>query len=218
MFTRKNVATAAKGTAAGLMATTALGLAAPAQAEMQDYTIDSVHSVVAFMVSHIGYADALGRFNEFEGTLRYDAENNELGDISVSIDPTSLDLGGSSEAAKDRYGHLMSEDFLNTDEYGEITFEMTEAVKLTENRGVVKGDLTMLGQTNEVVLDVTRNKAERYPYGGGEFSEPPFVVGISARGELQRSDWGITYGVDNGIVGDTVELIIEMEAQRDREQ
>ena len=41
-----------------------------------------------------------------------------------------------------------------------------------------------------------------------------YVMGVSARGSFQRSAFGMNYSVDNGWVGDEVELIIEFEAQR----
>jgi polyisoprenoid-binding protein YceI len=39
-------------------------------------------------------------------------------------------------------------------------------------------------------------------------------MGVSARGRFRRSEFGMNYAVDNGWVGDEVELIIEFEAKR----
>jgi polyisoprenoid-binding protein YceI len=39
-------------------------------------------------------------------------------------------------------------------------------------------------------------------------------MGVSAEGSFKRSDFGMTYAVDNGWVGDQVELILEFEARR----
>ncbi len=38
--------------------------------------------------------------------------------------------------------------------------------------------------------------------------------GFNASGNLKRSDFGMTYAVDNGLVGDDVELILGFEAIR----
>ena len=78
-----------------------------------------------------------------------------------------------------------------------------------ETTGEVPGELTLLGETHPLVLDVTLNKAEVYPFG-----HERFTLGLSLSGSLQRSDWGMTYGVDNGLVGDEVTLILETEAMR----
>ncbi|MEM8851466.1 MAG: YceI family protein [Pseudomonadota bacterium] len=39
-------------------------------------------------------------------------------------------------------------------------------------------------------------------------------MGISATGSLNRSAFGMAYGVDNGLVGDQVDIVIETEAMR----
>lgn len=68
------------------------------------------------------------------------------------------------------------------------------------------GDLTLRGQTHPIELDVTLNRIADYPFG-----HERETVGISARGTIDRSTWGMTYGVP-AMVGDEVELIIEAEA------
>jgi polyisoprenoid-binding protein YceI len=55
------------------------------------------------------------------------------------------------------------------------------------------------------------NKLSEYELGT---FRKPFVMGVSARGTFKRSAYGMTYGVDNGWVGDEVEMIIEFEAHR----
>jgi hypothetical protein len=37
---------------------------------------------------------------------------------------------------------------------------------------------------------------------------------MSARGSFRRSDFGMSYGVADDLVGDQVELVIELEAHR----
>jgi hypothetical protein len=37
---------------------------------------------------------------------------------------------------------------------------------------------------------------------------------ISLRGVLERSEFGMTYGVADGLVGDEVEILVELEARR----
>ena len=39
-------------------------------------------------------------------------------------------------------------------------------------------------------------------------------MGVSARGTLKRSEFGMTYGVADNLVGDDVEIVIELEARR----
>ena len=71
------------------------------------------------------------------------------------------------------------------------------------------GDLTILGQTRPVTLDVTLNKAAEYPFG-----HKRMTLGLSIETSIERSDFGMTYAVGNGLVGDTVDIQIETEAMK----
>ena len=66
------------------------------------------------------------------------------------------------------------------------------------------------GITKNITLKGTINKIAEYPFGFA----PPVVMGVSARGNFKRSDFGMVYAVEEKLVGDIVELIIEFEARR----
>src|SRR5690554_4643478 len=63
---------------------------------------------------------------------------------------------------------------------------------------------------NPVDVDVTLNKADVYPFGHEEYT-----LGLSASTVIKRSDWGMTYGMDEGMVGDEVVLRFAFEAIKD---
>ena len=65
----------------------------------------------------------------------------------------------------------------------------------------------MLGITHLINLQVTLNKSERYPFGHRRET-----LGVSASAGIDRSKWGMDYGVSNDMVGDTVKLRFEFEA------
>ena len=90
-----------------------------------------------------------------------------------------------------------------------MTFTATSAKALGNDRYTIDGQLELRGVTRPLTLEATLNKSAPYPIG-----DKAFVMGVSARGSLKRSDFGMTYAVENGLVGDTVELIIEFEARR----
>ena len=73
-----------------------------------------------------------------------------------------------------------------------------------ENTGVVTGDLTFLGVTKPIALNVVFN---------GAFVEMPFVgkpgIDFSAIGTVERSQWGMPTFVPD--IGDAVSLQIEAE-------
>ena len=183
--------------------------AARAEAAPEAYKIDPEHLSIGFLVDHIGYAKVLGLFRKAEGSFRFNRETRQLSDLTVTIDSASV-----YTAHDKRDEHLRGPDFLNAGEFPEIIFTMTGSEPTGERTGKVTGDLTILGVTKPVTLEVTWNKSGEYPFGGGLLSKPNFVTGISARGSFKRSDFGMMYAVENGLVGDSVDLIIEAEAIR----
>jgi polyisoprenoid-binding protein YceI len=85
---------------------------------------------------------------------------------------------------------------------------MTEAVPETETTGTVTGDLTFRGITRPVTLDVTSTKIGAYPWGSNH------VLGVSAETVIRRSEFGSTYALEGGMVGDEIKLAFELEAIR----
>ncbi|WP_082630972.1 YceI family protein [Roseovarius atlanticus] len=179
-------------------------LPALAQAEMARYELDASHTAIYFTVEHIGYAKTLGIFPGVEGSFDYDAETNELGEVSVTIAATSVDT-----FHEGRNEHVREADFLDVANHPEITFTANGGTASSDTEGTVEGELTILGETRPVTLDVTLNKAAEYPFG-----HKRFTLGLSMQTSVQRSEFGMTYGVENGMVGDTVDIRIETEAMR----
>lgn len=195
----------AGGLAAALVATALLALApARATAEPAEYEIDPEHLNIGFLVTHIGFAKTYGMFLEAEGSFVFDEERLALSDVEVTVETDSVFTNH-----KKRDKHLRSSDFLHARKYPEMTFVGTGSKKTGPRSGTVTGNLTLRGQTHPLTLDVTWNKSGFYPFGHKDY-----VIGISARGKLKRSRYGMTYVVENGWVGDEVELIIEFEARR----
>lgn len=178
---------------------------APALAEPHEYTIDPDHFSIGFLVDHVGYARQLGKFLTGEGHFVYDEDANELisGEVTIAADSVFT-----NHDRRDR--HLKSDDFLHARRHGEIHFKATEYRPDDQDSGTLAGDLTLLGQTHPVELSVTINKTGEYPFG-----HEKYTIGISARTTIERSQWGMTYGIEDGLVGDEVELIFEIEALRD---
>ncbi|MEO1114271.1 MAG: YceI family protein [Pseudomonadota bacterium] len=188
-----------------LAGTAALALAAtPALAEPHRYELDPTHTTIAFMVDHIGYADTLGVFLEFEGGFTYDMDTQELSDVEITVQTASVQ---SFNAARDN--HVRNKDFLDVEQFPVMTFTADGGTPASDTTGTVTGNLTLLGKTQPLTLDVTLKKAADYPFG-----HKRFTLGISARGTVERSAYGMNYAVENGFVGDEVQLIIETEAMR----
>src|SRR3546814_552161 len=175
----------------------------------QRYEIDPDHMSVAFRIMHVGFHRMTGLFTEGGGSFAFDEATQKLSDLKVTVKTASVFTGH-----KKRDDHLRSADFLNSKEFPEMTFVGKSTEKTGPRTGKIHGELTLLGVTRPVTLDVVLNRIGEYPIGGGLFGGKPYVVGINAKTQIRRSDFGMTYGVDNGLVGDEVEILIGLEARR----
>ena len=166
------------------------------------YVIDPEHVSIGFLVDHIGYQKILGMFLKTEGEYIFDADTKTMQNLRVTVDADSV---FTNHSARDR--HVRGGDFLDVSDHPEIVYKAERAEVTGDRTGKVFGELTLLGQTHPLVLDVVWNKTADYPFG-----HELETMGVSARGVVKRSLYGMDYAVGNGLVGDDVELIIEMEA------
>ena len=174
-------------------------------AEPAEWEIDGEHFSIAFAADHVGFQQQLGLFLEGSGRFRFDPETQELSSGRIEIQADSV---FSNHSRRDN--HLRSDDFLDADRHPLIIFEATGyAPGENGDSGVLTGNLTLLGNTHPVELEVTINKNARYPFGHRRET-----LGISARTTILRSRWGMDYGVADNLVGDTVTLRFEFEALR----
>lgn len=181
-------------------------LAGSARAEPADWQIDAEHFSIVFGADHVGYQQQLGMFLEGAGQFRYDLDSGVFESGRVEILAASL---FSNHEARD--DHLKGRDFLDARRHPRIVFEATgfEPADASGQQGTLRGQLTLLGETHPVDLQVTLNKRAPYP-----FLHRRETLGISAQATILRSTWGMDYGVADGLVGDAVTLRFEFEAIR----
>ena len=190
---------ARSGAALALAALGGHAIADPAR-----YELDPEHLTIAFLVEHIGYAKTLGVFRPASGGYTFDETTGTLSAVRVVVTTNSVDT---HHEARDR--HLASRDFLNSGAHPAMTFTAESARRTGERTFTVTGELELLGTTRPLTLEATLNKSAPYPIG-----TRAEVMGVSLRGTLERSEFGMTYGVADGLVGDDVEILIELEARR----
>ena len=195
------------GMIAGLAASFSIAATAVAQdgAPSGTYVLDRTHASIIWKVSHLGLSNYAGRFASFDATLSYDADNPEASSVTVEINPLSVRTDYPFPEKTDFDAKLgKGEDWFNAGAFPVITFTSTKLEQTGPTTGKMTGDLTMLGVTKPVTLDVTMN---------GSLAEHPMnkkpAIGFSATGEIKRSDWGFSTYVP--MIGDTVTLQIEAE-------
>lgn len=174
-------------------------------ASEEEYIIDKSHFSIGFLVEHVGYAKTLGMFRDIDGSYIHDVKNKKINDINIVINTDSV---FTNDEKRDE--HLKSPDFLHVDKYPEMVFKATD-IKINNDETIINGNLTLLGITRPLVLTGRINKIGKYPFGG---IIKPYVMGISAKGTIKRSDHAMMYAIKDNLVGDEIELIIEFEARR----
>ncbi|MGL4321027.1 MAG: YceI family protein [Paracoccaceae bacterium] len=174
------------------------------------YTIDVGHTRVLFQVSHLGFSSYTALFTEMEATLTFDPENPAAMTLQATVNPASVETHY-PDPAVDFNAVVAGPEFLDSAQFPDITFNSTAVTLTGENTADVTGDLTLHGVTLPLTLQVTYNGG----YGAVEFDPSGARIGFSATGSLQRSAYGIAYGVPapgtTMGVGDEVKIIIETE-------
>jgi polyisoprenoid-binding protein YceI len=176
------------------------GLVVASPSSAADYKIDPNHTHILFFVDHLGFAKMIGLFTNFTGGISFDPAKPEASKLNVAIKTASLQTH-----FPPRDSDLKGADWFNVKEFPQMTFVGSSFTKKDDKSGEIVGNLTLLGVTKPVTLEVTFNKAGRRGDGAD-------TVGFSARGSLKRSDFGMK--TDLGYIGDDVDLIIETEATR----
>lgn len=170
---------------------------------MASYSVDKAHSEVGFTVRHMVFAKVHGQFKDWETTLTYDEANPTKSSIQVDIATASVDTG-----EEKRDGHLRSADFFEADKFPKMTFQSKRIDSNGSGRYKLIGDLTLHGATHEVALDVEETGRGKDPWGNQR-------IGFSAKGTLNRSDFGLKWNqaLETGglLVSDKVD--VEIEAQ-----
>lgn len=166
------------------------------------YASDPTHSSLVWKVSHMGLSNYTARFAAYEAALTLDTKDPTKSKLSVKIDPKSVRTDYPTPEKEDFDGKISG--WLGADKASMITFDSTKIEKTGERTAKVTGNMTMLGVTKPLMLDVTMN---------GAMVEHPFTkkgaVGFSATGKLKRSDFGFTQGAPH--LGDEVTFSIETE-------
>jgi len=173
---------------------------------MKTCTIDPDHSVATFAVRHMMIANVRGIMNKISGTIRYDEQDIRRSSVQAEIDVSSLNSG-----VKKRDEHLLSNEILDAQKFPTMTFRSTRIERKADNVLSVHGDLTIHGVTKPVVFTSEHFGPVKSPWGG-EVS-----IGIICRGEIDREDFGVTWGSDplpgGGLMTSRkVEITLDVEA------
>lgn len=177
-----------------------------AQQELKAGTwkIDTAHSIVGFSVRHMMVSKVRGRFEKFDATLTV-PEDPMQSSVEATIDSGSINTDNS-----DRDNHIRSADFFDVEKNPQFTFRST-ALEAKGEEFVLKGDLSIKGNTRPVELALEFNGSTLDPYGLDR-------AGFSATTQISRKEFGvdIEMPMDGGgvVVGDKITIEIDAEFTR----
>lgn len=175
-----------------------------------EYRIDPSHTSLLFRVNHLGFSMYTARFTGVEAELIFDPKAPTRAKLNVTIAVNSLETDFPTPDVLDFDKELISKNWLDAETYPEMTYRSTSVSQQKDGKLIINGELSLHGKTKPVTLIGS--------YNGGYAGHPMDKnarIGFSATGTLNRSDFGISFGIPTpGTtmgVSDAVEIIIETE-------
>lgn len=165
------------------------------------YANDPGHSYVTFSYKHQGWSYPRLRAESVNGELNLDADDLSASTVAIAIAVDSIrsNIGYFDD-------ELASAKFFNAGRYPHIAFVGESLEMQDDTRGTLRGRVSIRGIERPLALEVTINGAKPHPFTGTP------VIGVSAKGSLERSDFGLDRFIP--AVSDQVDLVIEMEFAR----
>jgi polyisoprenoid-binding protein YceI len=163
------------------------------------WEVDPARSAVSFQVRHLGVSSVRGRFTRVRGTLRCDGETLR---VEGSVEAASVDT---ADRRRDRF--LCSADFFDAERHPRLVFTCSSPPPTRGARHELEGELRIRSVTRPLALLTSWES----PDGDGR-------LGVRARGELRRGDYGLRFptvgGFGDALVGETVTIVIDAAAVR----
>jgi polyisoprenoid-binding protein YceI len=172
-----------------------------AVAQPIQFEIDPIHTQIVFRVDHAGFSESFGLLLRPKGTVIFDADAWE--NSSVVVQMQSAQLQFHDEAWNKA---VLGKNYANAAEFPSISFKSIKLNPLVAQKALLVGELTLLGKTRVVELDIEFKKRAKHPYTLKD------TIGFHATTRFKRSDFGMTSTLKT--VGDWIDVQISLEANR----
>jgi polyisoprenoid-binding protein YceI len=169
------------------------------------WRIDANHSAANFSVRHNVVSTVRGQLGRIAGTLEYDGKDIKTVKADVSIDIKAINTGNER-----RDNDLRSPNFFDVANHPSLTFKSTRVEPGAAGRFKLIGDLTIRGNTKEVILDVEGPSPVMKSQRG-------VLTGATATTKISRKEFGILWNnlIESlPVVGDEVIITIDLELNR----
>ena len=166
------------------------------------WALDPTHSELQFKVKHLMITTVTGSIKSFSAELTSEGEDFTNATINFSGEISSLDTGNT-----DRDNHLKSADFFDAETHPTMNFVST-AVEKDGDDYIVKGDLTIKGETKSVKLTAEFGGIATDPWGNTK-------ADFTLSGKINRTDFGLTWNaaLETGgvMVSEEVKILGELQ-------
>jgi len=152
------------------------------------FELDPGHTEVRFIWSHGDVSRQSGKWGDVSGQVEFDRDAPE--GISANV---TIASGSAVTGVRKLDEHLSSSSFFKPKNYPEITFVSTGFTPTSDTTGTMTGDLTIVGKSKEITLDVTLAHEGEHPLGKNIKFFRGNWLGIKATAEIKRSDWGLNF-------------------------
>ena len=143
-----------------LAAASLLGLALPAQAQVQ---LQAGQSEIGFTSRQMG-VPVDGRFKRFDAQLAFDPKKPEAGKVSLAIELGSVSLGAAELEAE-----LAKAPWFDSKKTPQASFQSSAIKPAGPGRYEVAGKLTIKGQTRDITVPIALSQAGGLTTASGGF-------------------------------------------------
>ncbi|CAB1211111.1 YceI family protein [Acinetobacter bouvetii] len=131
---------------------------------------------VSFDIHSMGFLIVKGRFEQIQSSMHFDTAAPQQASAQFVLDINHLNLSKPS-----LQNLILGEDFFYLEKYPTATFRSQEFVPLGKGHYAIKGDLTLRGVTQPVVLDTILKPN----------STDPQLLDVESKTVVNRSDFGM---------------------------
>ncbi|MGN6253401.1 MAG: YceI family protein [Solirubrobacterales bacterium] len=156
------------------------------------WTLDPVHSSVAFAVTHNGVTTFRSGFESYEARLT----GGEQARLEGTVEVASIDID--EEMLK---GHLLSPEFFDTQRYPQLRFASSEVSVGEDGSLRVVGELEIHGETRRVEASGRFAQLGEDAYGKAR-------VGLSIEATVDRRDFGLDWQAQLPSGGDVLDYAV----------
>lgn len=166
----------------------------------KEYVLDKTHTDVGFKIKHLQISNVKGNFKDYDAIIDFDAQSGEFKKLEANVKVASINTEN-----KNRDDHLQQNDFFKAKQFPEIIFVMKEYQKISNEKGKMKGSLSIAGVSKDVVLDTEIG-------GTAKGKDGKEKLGFSLSGQIKRTEFNFAPDSSTMTLGDEVNLSVEVEA------